>query len=57
MTDTVVAAVSSDDPVTRRERRRQSDSRGQVLGLSAGTRRGQPFGSRLRVEDGGKDEK
>ena len=47
-----ISRVASDDPVTRRERRRQSDFREQVLGLPAGTHRGEPLGNRLREEDG-----
>jgi hypothetical protein len=52
VTDAVVTTVASDDPVTGHERRRQSDFREQVLGLPAGTRKGEPFGSHLREEDG-----
>ncbi|MGY1730301.1 PGN_0703 family putative restriction endonuclease [Geodermatophilus sp. SYSU D01045] len=52
MTDSVISPVRSDDPVTRRERRRQSDFREQVLGLPAGTRKGQPLGNYLREEHG-----
>jgi hypothetical protein len=50
-----ITRVVSDDPVTRRERRRQSDYREQVLGLPAGTHRGQPLGNHLREEDGGRN--
>ncbi|MGY1833168.1 PGN_0703 family putative restriction endonuclease [Geodermatophilus sp. SYSU D01180] len=52
MTDSVISTVRSDDPVTRRERRRQSDFREQVLDLPAGTRKGQPLGNHLREEHG-----
>jgi hypothetical protein len=47
-----LTTVPSDDPVTRRERRRQSDFREQVLGLPAGARRGVPLGNYLREVDG-----
>jgi hypothetical protein len=46
--------VGSDDAVTRRERRRQSDYRSEVLGLPPGTSRGrQPkvLGNYLPPED------
>ncbi|MGY1736982.1 PGN_0703 family putative restriction endonuclease [Geodermatophilus sp. SYSU D00684] len=52
MTDSAISTVRSDDPVTRRERRRQSDFREQVLGLPAGTRKELPLGNYLREEDG-----
>lgn len=44
--------VASDDAVTRRERRRQSEYRDQVLGLPPGTsRRGQTLGNYLPADD------
>jgi hypothetical protein len=43
---------ASDDRVTRRERRRQSDLREQELGLPAGLRKEVVMGSYLREEDG-----
>jgi hypothetical protein len=47
---------SSDDPVTLRERRRQSDFREQVLGLTAGRDRGgRVLGSLLDEEDGNRN--
>ncbi|MGY1784720.1 PGN_0703 family putative restriction endonuclease [Geodermatophilus sp. SYSU D00698] len=52
MTDSVISVVRSDGPVTRRERRRQSDFREQVLGLPAGTWKGRPLGNHLREEHG-----
>jgi PD-(D/E)XK nuclease superfamily protein len=48
-----ITHVDSDDAVTRRERRRQSDHREQVLGLPAGTdRRGRTIGNYLLREHG-----
>ncbi|MGY1662294.1 PGN_0703 family putative restriction endonuclease [Geodermatophilus sp. SYSU D00705] len=51
MTTADIAFVRSDDAVTRRERRRQSDYREQVLGLPAGTDRlGRTLGNYLPDE-------
>ncbi len=53
MTPVDLTWPASDDPVTLRERRRQSDFREQVLGLPAGRDRGgRVLGSLLDEEDG-----
>ncbi|SFL38177.1 PGN_0703 family putative restriction endonuclease [Geodermatophilus ruber] len=51
MTTADIAHVASDNAITRRERRRQSQFRGQVLGLPAGTdRSGRTLGNYLPAE-------
>ncbi len=52
MTGADLSWPASDDRVTRRERRRQSDLREQELGLPAGLRKEVVMGSYLREEDG-----
>ncbi len=52
MTGADLSWPASDDRVTRRERRRQSDFREQELGLPAGLRKEVVMGSYLREEDG-----
>jgi hypothetical protein len=51
MTTDDITHVPSDDAVTRRQRRRQSDYREHVLGLPAGRRGNRPLGNYLPPEE------